>query len=285
MKAWHQKNLLDHSFPFDLFISENTQFPPHWHGEMEIVCLLEGSVQISLESDIYLLRPRDILMIGGGVVHSFLAQPSGCRMLILQFGKAFFETYAAVLSERRIIHPLLRWDEAETDEEKKARYLELEAQILKMANEYQRKEEGYALAVKARLLDLVVHILRFVPMERFSPQERRNRLERLERLDKVFQYVDEHIDEEIRIVDVARIANFSIFHFTRFFKSSTGMTFGEYLNSFRVKRAEWYLTSTEDTVTEVAFKAGFNSLQTFDRVFKSHKGCSPTEYRRAIFGQ
>jgi hypothetical protein len=37
MKAWHQMNLLPPEFPFDLFISENTQFPPHWHGEIEIV--------------------------------------------------------------------------------------------------------------------------------------------------------------------------------------------------------------------------------------------------------
>lgn len=284
MKAWHQRNLLDQSFPFDLFISENTQFPPHWHAEMEIVYLLEGSVHISLESENYILRPRDILLISGGIVHSFISQSQGCRMIIVQFGNVFFDTYAAVLSDRRIIQPQLSKNSNDVEQIRDYHHA-LEEQIKKMAEEYQMKAEGYSLALKARLLDLVVFIIRSIPMERFSKQERRSRLERLERLDKVFQYVDEHLDEGIRIADVARIANFSVFHFTRFFKATTGMTFGEYLNSFRVKRAEWYLTSTEDTVTEVAFKAGFNSLQTFDRVFKSHKGCSPTEYRKAIFEQ
>lgn len=284
MQAWHQRNLLDHSFPFDLFISENTQFPPHWHGEMEIVYLLEGSVQISLDSEVYRLNPRDILLIGGGIVHSFLSQSTGCRMIIVQFGNVFFETYAAVLSDRRIIQPLLTYLDGNRVENNN-HHRALEEQINKMAEEYRDRQEGYALSLKARLLDLLVLILRSVPMERFSQQERRNRLERLQRLNKVFQYVEEHLDEGIRIADVARVANFSVFHFTRFFKASTGMTFGEYFNSFRVKRAEWYLTSTEDTVTEVAFKAGFNSLQTFDRVFKNHHGCSPTEYRKAIFEQ
>ncbi len=58
------------------------------------------------------------------------------------------------------------------------------------------------------------------------------------------------------------------------------MTFGRFLSSFRVKVAEKYLLEEDLTVTDIAFKCGFNSIKTFNRVFKIIKGCTPTEIRK-----
>lgn len=49
------------------------------------------------------------------------------------------------------------------------------------------------------------------------------------------------------------------------------MTFNEYLNSVRVKKAEEYLLDVDMPVTEIAYMSGFNSIQTFNRVFKKAK--------------
>ena len=58
------------------------------------------------------------------------------------------------------------------------------------------------------------------------------------------------------------------------------MTLNEYLNSVRVKKAEEYLLDMDISITEAAYMSGFNSIQTFNRVFKKIKGCTPTEYRK-----
>ncbi|HEX2953123.1 MAG TPA: AraC family transcriptional regulator [Bacillota bacterium] len=282
MQAWHQQNLLEPSFPFTIFLSENTQFPPHWHGEMEIVYVLDGHLKVGLNHELFSLGPRDIFIIGSGQVHHFPPQTLDSRLIFIQFGLSFFDSYSSVMSDRRLTHPLLGRSGRYCAEDAELHGL-MEKQIQLLVKEYEEKTEGYPIALKARLYDLFLLLLRFAPMKRYSKEEKRNQLNRLNRLEMVFEYVEEKMDSKISITEVAKVVNFSIYHFTRFFKAATGMTFGDYLKHFRIKKAEWYLTSTEDTITEIAMKTGFSSVQSFDRVFKELKGCSPRTFRSAIF--
>lgn len=63
------------------------------------------------------------------------------------------------------------------------------------------------------------------------------------------------------------------------------MTFGHYLNNYRIEKASDLLKSTEDPITEIVFKSGFGSIKTFNRVFKQIRGCSPSSYKKTIFEQ
>ena len=57
------------------------------------------------------------------------------------------------------------------------------------------------------------------------------------------------------------------------------MSFYDYLNKERIQVAEKLLLNPELSITEVAFRSGFSSISTFNRVFKNSKNCSPTEFR------
>ena len=59
----------------------------------------------------------------------------------------------------------------------------------------------------------------------------------------------------------------------------TGMTFTQYLSQRRVEMAMELLSATRMPVTQVALQCGFNSIATFNRVFRDVKGCTPTQYR------
>ncbi|HCD46236.1 MAG TPA: hypothetical protein DEQ64_21450 [Lachnoclostridium sp.] len=76
-------------------------------------------------------------------------------------------------------------------------------------------------------------------------------------------------------------SGFSKYHFTRIFKQYMNMTFYEYLNSRRVKKAEELLYNTKEmSITDVAMGSGFSSMSTFNRTFKMIKRCSPSDYRK-----
>ena len=278
MEAWHQRNLVDTEFPFNLFITDIAEFPPHWHEEIEIVYVLDENLVIGLNNEIFTVKPRDIFLIGRGEVHFFMTPPKKSKRIILQFELSMFETFAATMRERRFTIPLI-----ENIGAGETTHYELEHQILQIEEEYGRKAEGYHLAIKARLYDLMVILVRRVPMEKYSFSEQTKHLKRLERLEQVFRYVEQHHTREITLGEIAEAANFSIYHFTRFFKEATGMTFIQYLNNYRISKAIKYLTSSPDEpITEVAFKAGFESIKTFNRVFRQLKGWSPTNYKKAI---
>lgn len=281
MEAWLEKNLLDPSFPFKLFI-DNGKFPVshHWHDEVEIIYMIHGSVKVGVNDNMYDIKAGDILLISSGDIHYFLPDSSIGTRVVIQFNLAIFDSLSSTMRERKEIRPLFDCSKRLSSEWKTEVKNEMENQIKGITEEYNRKDEGYRLALKARLYDLVVLLLRKVPMERLSVEEETRHREALGRLESIFRFVEENYLSDIDLEEAASLAGFSVYHFTRFFKSKTGITFGQYLSSFRITKAEWLLLKDEDNITEVAYKCGFNSIKTFDRVFKQLKGCSPSEYKK-----
>lgn len=278
MEAWHQRNLIDDQFPFNLFTTDIPEFPPHWHEELEIIYVLEEDLVIGLHNEIYTVKPRNLFLINSGEVHFFVTPPKQSKRIILQFELSLFESLALTIQGQKITTPLIG-----PCHPNPSLHQDLERQILLMETEYSGKASGYQLAIKARLYDLIIILLRQVPMAPYSSLERNKHLKRLERLEQVFKYVDQNHTREITLGEIAQAANFSVYHFTRFFKETTGMTFIQYLNSYRISKAVKYLTDTTDPITEVAFRAGFDSIKTFNRVFKQLKGCSPSSFKKQKF--
>lgn len=87
----------------------------------------------------------------------------------------------------------------------------------------------------------------------------------------------------IALSELARAAHMSPFHFTRRFKASTGFTPMEYLEKFRISRAqELILSHPGMSLKEVAAASGFGDPAYFSRIFHKRIGVSPREYRRNL---
>lgn len=100
-----------------------------------------------------------------------------------------------------------------------------------------------------------------------------------ERFNAVFDYLDRHFAEDLTLEDVAAVAGFSKFHFSRTFKQLSGCNFYEYLCHRRIKSSESLLMQPGLSVSQIALQSGFSSVSTFNRTFKKMKGCTPTQYR------
>jgi AraC family transcriptional regulator len=107
-----------------------------------------------------------------------------------------------------------------------------------------------------------------------------HRAEYERRLHAVLAYIDAHLDESVDLARLARVANFSAFHFHRIFAAHTGETLGSYLTRRRVEQAALRLVSQPRlSVLNVAMSVGFGSPEAFARAFKKHFGCSPSEWK------
>lgn len=282
MEAWFEKNVLEPEFPFRLFMNEGKfSTPHHWHDEIEIIYMLEGSVKCGVNSTLYNIEKGDILIISSGDIHYFLPEYSNSNRLVVQFNLSIFDNLTSGTSEKKEIKPLFHRSKRLSrmwDIKVKTAMVE---QIKELIKEYNMQKEGYKLALKARLYDLVVLLIREVPMETITKEEETKQQEILNRLENVFQYVENNYSSEISLEKAANEAGFSIYHFARFFKQNTGITFSQYLSNYRITQAEWMLMNNNDSITEISYKCGFNSVKTFNRVFKDIKKCSPTQYKKS----
>lgn len=103
------------------------------------------------------------------------------------------------------------------------------------------------------------------------------------RISNVILYINEHLDEELPLYQLARIACFSPFHFHRIFTSITGETLNNFVNRKRLERvASQLLQGTNEPLSNLAYTYGFKNASTFSRSFKKFYGMSPTEFRDQI---
>jgi AraC family transcriptional regulator len=102
-----------------------------------------------------------------------------------------------------------------------------------------------------------------------------------ERVDRVIDFIGKHLDEELSLDELCRIACFSKYHFHRLFTAYTGLPLMNYIKWLRLKRAAHQLiVHKEETIINIALDAGFESHESFARAFKQICGQSPSEFRR-----
>ena len=99
------------------------------------------------------------------------------------------------------------------------------------------------------------------------------------KLGRVLRFIDEHRHEALAQQAVANSAGLSPAAFSRFFKRATGKTFVAYVNDLRLREACRALLETDQSITEIAYAAGFNNLSHFHQQFRQATGKSPREYR------
>lgn len=103
------------------------------------------------------------------------------------------------------------------------------------------------------------------------------------RVLKVKDYITNHYQDEIRQQELADLVGMSPSAFSRFFKLRTGKTLSNYIVDIRLGIAARQLVDTTNSVSEICYDCGFNTLSNFNRLFKKNKGCNPTEFREKYY--
>lgn len=100
-------------------------------------------------------------------------------------------------------------------------------------------------------------------------------------IQKIIEYIEGNISEEISLDELARKANMSRYHFCRYFKKHTGKSPVRFVNFIRIQKAKELLMKDKN-IGKIAIKTGFNSSSNFSKHFKRLTGMSPSEYRKSL---
>ena len=98
-------------------------------------------------------------------------------------------------------------------------------------------------------------------------------------LSQILDYIEAHLDQEIKLEKLARLLDISQFHFSRLFKQSIGLSPYQYLIQQRVERAKHLLKSSDSLIVDIALECGFNSHSHLSKQFRQLTGTTPKAYR------
>ena len=254
------------------------RYDPHMHSAIEIVLTLEGTVEYSVGEDNYQVRKGEILIVPQEQVHALNMGEESSRLLFLMEPDLL-----QMLPDMKSLMPSLRrvfylHDGSEAHN----RIREL---LLKAWDIYKRREplwntmcHSYMLRVGVTLAQNYLSVLHAQPKQ--EPQGSMAP----EVISAAMHYINNHVQEDLTLDDVAQFSGFSRFYFSRSFKQQTGFTFKEYVVRKRVQIAMGLLIETSLSMKEVARQSGFGSIAAFNRVFREQKQCTPSQYR-TIYGK
>ena len=263
-----EKKQLEITFPILCWDSATITFPLHWHNCFELILVTRGGMFASIDDTIYEVSAGDLVLINSSAVHGFFDQHPGTAINGFQFDVTLFDESFIKLRDEIFQNPLLGKNSA-----KDAVYEHLRQLLREISLEYKGKKTGFQLAIKSKLYELMLIILRDTPRRAAKPSS--------SKLKRILAFVLNHVDDpDLTLEEAAESLDLSKFYFSHFFKKNTGQSFHSYLTKTRVNFAKRYLIESKMPVIDIAFQSGFNSIQTFNRVFKTLTGFSPRDYRQ-----
>ena len=254
---------------------ENENYPPHWHTSFEIIMPLRNTYRAVLGEQEYDLREGDILIICPSMIHALFAPDSGER-IIFQPGLSRIS-----INELNLLISMLSPACLITPEENPASIDRLRSLLREIESEYFSGSSYSEVSIFSKFLEMMVLVGRehqLFARQAPSPVGTRQR-EYVEKFLLITKYINEHFAEDLTLEEVASLAGFSKYHFSRLFKMYTGSSFYKFLNQKRIDHAKSLLADPSLTVLEIATQSGFASLSAFLRMFKQMNQRTPTEFR------
>ncbi|MDR1443587.1 MAG: helix-turn-helix domain-containing protein [Treponema sp.] len=255
---------------------------PHWHNETEIVFSCRGELLLEYGGIKRILRQGEIALINPAKIHAVNSVDSENDreniVCMLQLSGQFFRTMSARIDSLRFSD---RIEGPEAEEIKK--YL-----FLIMDEEQNKREERSAVIYG--FCGLVAALLVRHFSEKIPPESRKNEQSpeynrSHDRLKKILSFINEHFAESPSLNDAAKTIYVSPYYFSHFFTQAMGMTYLQYINYVKITMAKQSLATTDDAVINILSRCGFSNAKTFNRVFKEIVGCSPSDYRKFVYGQ
>ncbi len=98
-------------------------------------------------------------------------------------------------------------------------------------------------------------------------------------ISKVLCYIETHLDTRLDVKVLARVAGYSPYHFSRIFKMCVGESVISYTTRLRLEKASFKMININKSIIEIAFEAGFETPNGFNKAFKKIFDITPTEYK------
>jgi len=149
--------------------------------------------------------------------------------------------------------------------------------FLTLKDELESHKIAGSLLIDSLKTTLAIHLLRKYCTTKPQLSSYSDGLSRL-RFKQVTEYINEYLDRELKIVDLAAIAQMSPYHFIRLFSKTTGKTPHQYILQQRIKKAQYLLHHSQLGISEIAASVGFCDQSHFTKYFKRSTGFTPKQY-------
>ncbi len=247
---------------------------PHEQHCHEISYIISGEGHFKVNGVDHFAKEGDILINRKGEIHEIYAsENSSLRFFYLGF---LLDDTDHLLHES--LYNFYNGDSNSVIKEDKRNILNI---FIALMDELYNQTEYSPILIKNYLENIIVLTYRnFVETEvsRLTPELSINSVGSA--VYSVIKYIDKHFDEIGKISTIAKDLGYSYNYLSRLFKEKTGMTLQNYIRNKKIEKSLELLDSERFSITEVAMKLKYDTVQSFSKAFKRTLNISPSDYKK-----
>ncbi|MBE6608332.1 MAG: AraC family transcriptional regulator [Ruminococcaceae bacterium] len=246
----------------DIRIYSDFSYVIHFHRDIELVYVEEGTLKLNIESKEYNLNGGQMAIILSNMIHSY-ESIGHTRVIVHVFSQDNVPLFAKLIYGKTTVCPVFDCDE----------------NVRNFYTEYCiKKEKRSPLALKAALYAVCSD---FYEKSEFVSSKK----EGSELIHKMLGYISERYTEEISLVNMAQELGYEPHYLSRVFSMNVKINIRKYINLYRIDNAKERLINTRDSIALIALESGFQSIRNFNRVFLAYTGTTPADYRKNTLEQ
>lgn len=248
----------------------------HWHTQYEIIRIISGTFQLTLDNETRMLNPGDCVLITSGTLHGGVPYDCVYDCIVFDFQLLIHQNHACakimhdIMTHKISIFPFLSDHSAD-----------ILPIIKNLCHALSRKKTGYEFTTQGYLyllLSVILekHLYEEVVYDNVSAS-------RLTSIKNVLVYISENYTNHISLDTLSKIAGMNPKYFCRYFRSVTERTPIDYLNYYRIECACELLSTRDISIKEAAISCGFNDESYFIKTFHKYKGTTPKQFMKTEF--
>lgn len=256
----------------------------HWNEELQFCLVTYGKIRFFVEEENFLLDTGDGIFINSGYLH--MARPvddPDSTYICLDVHARLLSGFPGSAMENKYFQPLMKDPSSAFLVLRRTQpwHKEILEQIQVIYEENESGFFGYELEILASLYRMFAVLAEHRPSE-VSPARRSHSSEAAQ---KILSYMTEHYSEKITLSEIAASASFAESECCRIFKRYTGETIFNYLRDYRLEQSTFLLSSTSQSVSEIAYNCGFQSTSYYIKAFRAQFHTTPRKYREQSHSQ
>lgn len=247
------------------FFARNLSFPLHLHAQLELLYVVEGSIEITVGMNSSVLEKGSCAIVFPNQIHSYGSKAKENSIITMICDLELCGSFMNKLVKYYPTDPFL--SAAMLHENV---HYSLEQLVKEIQGDGSREVfNAFVQVILARVFPMLSLI-------------KNNFSEAYTLTYEIAQYIALNFTEPLTLEQLASKLCVSKYYLSRVFSNKMGTNFNEYLNSFRLDQAVALLQTTPKTISEICMEAGFESQRTFNRAFKAAYGTTPLRYRAGL---
>jgi len=249
-------------------------YPIHWHNSIEIIFVLEGTINVLIESGSYEVEESEIEIINCDEAHRLYSKDKN-KVLIFHLDPTFFEKY---YDDMKNIYFYTNSSEEGAQQEEK--YDVLRKYLSVLACEVIQKNEDFDDQIETVLVKLLFHLINNFHYLNYDEKEIKENEIQFERYHRIRKYIYNNYMNKISLQDIASKEYLSSYYLSHQIKDMAGINFKELVNIVRVDESIKLLLDTDKTISDISEEVGFSHTRYYNKSFKDHYKCTPLQFKK-----